>query len=59
MSAFGNYLKDDIVDSIKNFVSDKKEDNPEIQINQLVKEVMEAVSYGLESSIYKIENEKE
>ena len=56
MSAFGNYLKDDIVSSIKNFIEDKKQQQPDIQINELIKETMEAVNYGLEHAIWEIEN---
>jgi hypothetical protein len=58
MSAFGNDIKDEIVSSIKNFVEDKKSKNPTIQINELIKEVMEAVGYGLENAIWDIENIK-
>ena len=56
MSAFGNYIKDDIADSIKTFIEEKKQQQPEIQINELIKEIMEAVSYGLEHAIWNIEN---
>jgi len=56
MSAFGNYIKDDIVSSIKNFIEEKKQQQPDIQINELIKETMEAVNYGLEHAIWEIEN---
>jgi len=56
MSAFGNYLKDDIVSSIKNFIEEKKQQQPDIQINELIKDTMEAVNYGLEHAIWEIEN---
>jgi hypothetical protein len=56
MSAFDNNIKDEIVDSIKNFIEEKKEQQPTIQINELIKEVMEAVSVGLERGIWYIEN---
>jgi hypothetical protein len=56
MSAFGDYAKDDIVDSIKLFVQEKKEQDPQIQISKLVEEVMEAVGYGLRDAIWTIEN---
>ena len=56
MSAFGNYIKDDIVYSIKNFIEEKKQQQPDIQINELIKETMEAVNYGLEHAIWEIEN---
>lgn len=56
MSAFGNYLKDDIVSSIKNFIEDKKQQQADIQINELIKETMEAANYGLEHAIWEIEN---
>lgn len=56
MSAFGNYLKDDIVASIKAFIEEKKQQQPDIQINELIKETMEAVNYGLEHAIWEIEN---
>lgn len=56
MSAFDEYHKDDIVASIKSFVCYKKEQTSNIQINDLVKEVMDAVSYGMVNSIYNIEN---
>lgn len=56
MSAFGYYEKDNIYDSIKSFVEYKKEQNPEIQINELIKETLEAVNYGLEHAIWEIEN---
>ncbi len=56
MSAFDNYLKDDIVHSIKEYVSDLKENKPDLQYNEIIKEVMEAVSYGLEKSFWEIEN---
>lgn len=56
MSAFDNYIKDNIVDSIKNFIEDRKEKEPNIQINMIVSEVMEAVSYGICLSIWDIEN---
>ena len=57
MSAFDNNLKDDIVDSINNYVSDLKEHNPLLQYNEILHEVMEAVTYGIEKAIYNIENE--
>ena len=56
MSAFGYYQKDEIAESIKNFIEYKKEQNPEIQINELIKETVEAVNYGLEHAIWDIEN---
>lgn len=56
MSAFGNYEKDYISESIINFIRYKIEKKQDIQINELVKEVMEAVNYGLEVSIWEIEN---
>jgi hypothetical protein len=56
MSAFENYLKDDIVSSIKNYIEEKKQQQPEIQINELIRETMEAVNYGLEHAIWEIEN---
>ena len=56
MSAFGNYTKDEIVESIKKFIEDKQLENPKIQINELIKETMEAVSYGLNIAIWNIEN---
>lgn len=56
MSAFGYYEKDNIYYSIKSFVEYKKEQNPEIQINELIKETLEAVNYGLENAIWNIEN---
>ena len=56
MSAFGNYTKDDIVASIKTFIEEKKQQQPDIQINELIKETMEAVNYGLEHAIWEIEN---
>lgn len=56
MSAFDNYLKDDIVDSIVNYVSDLKERNPTMQYNEVLHELMETISYGIEKSIYTIEN---
>ena len=58
MSAFGNYKKDEVYTSIKEFVEDLKLNNPEVQINEIIKEVMEAVTLGLENSIYNIENKK-
>ena len=59
MSAFDNYIKDDIVDSIKRFVESKKQENPSIQINELFDETMEAVTHGLKGAIWEIENVKE
>ena len=56
MSAFGYYQKDEIVEVIKNFIEYKKEQQPEIQINELIKETMEAVSCGLERAIWDVEN---
>ena len=56
MSAFGYYQKDEIVEAIKNFIEYKKEQQPEIQINELIKETMEAVNWGLEHTIWDIEN---
>lgn len=56
MSAFDNNTKDDIVDSIRAFIQEKKEQQPDIQINELIKETMEAVNYGLERAIWDIEN---
>lgn len=56
MSAFGYYQKDEIVEAIKNFIEYKKEQQPEIQINELIKETMEAVNCGLERAIWEIEN---
>lgn len=56
MSAFGNYIKDDIVASIKTFIEEKKQQQPDIQINELIREIMEAVNYGLEHAIWEIEN---
>lgn len=56
MSAFDNYIKDDIVDSIKRFIESKKQENPSIQINELLDETMEAVSHGLKGAIWEIEN---
>ena len=56
MSAFGNYTKDDIVASIKTFIEEKKQQQPDIQINELIKETIEAVNYGLEHAIWEIEN---
>lgn len=58
MSAFGYYQKDEIVEAIKNFIEYKKEQQPDIQINELVKETMEAVGYGLENAIWNVENGK-
>jgi hypothetical protein len=56
MSAFGDCIKDEIFLSIKNYVEYKKQQQPEIQINELIKETMEAVSYGLQNAIWEIEN---
>jgi hypothetical protein len=56
MSAFGNYRKDDIVSSIKLFIDEKKTGKNDIQINELIKETMEAVNYALEQAIWEIEN---
>ena len=56
MSAFGNYQKDDIVEAIKNFIEYKKEQQPDIQVNVLIEETMEAVTYGLSYAIWNIEN---
>ena len=56
MSAFGYYQKDEIVEVIKNFIEYKKEQQQEIQINELIKETMEAVNCGLERAIWDIEN---
>lgn len=56
MSTFGYYQKDEIVEAIKNFIKYKKEQQPTIQINELVKETMEAVTYGLEHGIWNVEN---
>ena len=56
MSAFGNYQKDDIVEAIKNFIEYKKEQQPDIQVNILIEETMEAVTYGLRNAIWDIEN---
>ena len=56
MSAFGNYQKDDIVEAIKNFIEYKKEQQPDIQVNILIEETMEAVTYGLRYAIWNIEN---
>ena len=56
MSAFGYYQKDEIVESIKNFIEHKKDQKPDIQINELIVETMEAVSCGLERAIWNIEN---
>jgi len=56
MSAFGYYQKDEIVEAIENFIKYKKEQNPEIQINELIVETMEAVNCGLERAIWEIEN---
>lgn len=56
MSAFDYYQKDEIVEAIKNFIEYKKEQQPTIQINELVKETMEAVTYGLEHAIWNVEN---
>ncbi len=59
MTAFGNNEKDDLYESIKDFVANKKKDNPDIQINEIIEEVMEVFSYALKSAIYSIENFKE
>lgn len=56
MSAFDYHEKDEIVEAIKNFIKYKKEQQPTIQINELVKETMEAVTYGLEHGIWNVEN---
>lgn len=57
MSAFGNYQKDEIFEAIKSFIAEKKEQQPDIQINELIKETMEVVSYSLSSAIWYIENQ--
>lgn len=57
MTAFGNYSKDAIVESIKDFIKEKKESNPEIKHSEIIAEIMEVISYGLEHGIYEIENQ--
>jgi len=56
MSAFDNYIKDEIVSSIKTFIEEKKKGQPNIQINELIKETLEAVNYALDNAIWEIEN---
>ncbi len=58
MSAFDNYEKSEIVESIERFVKSIKEQNPHIQINDITEEVLEAVNRGLKSAIWGIENKE-
>ena len=55
MSTFGNYPKDEITASIQSFSEDMILENPDVKASEIVKEVMEAVSHGLEISIWNFE----
>ncbi len=56
MSAFGNDEKDAICDSIKDYIIERHKKYPSMNISEIVKEVMEAVTYGLEHGMYELEN---
>lgn len=45
-----------LLKQLKTSLNTKKEQQPEIQINELIKETMEAVNCGLEHAIWDIEN---
>jgi len=55
-AASEKYLKEEIVSSIQTFVKEKKQNQSWLQINELIKEVMEAVTYGIEYAIRELEN---
>jgi len=49
MGAFGNYYKDQISQSIINFYEDRTDENSNAEMSDIIKDIMEAVTYGLES----------
>lgn len=53
MSAFENYEKDAIFDSISVFVSNKKKEG--VKTSQVISELMDIVSYGIKNGLYESE----
>lgn len=56
MSAFDNYEKDEVVDAIKNLVKDQN--NKGKSPREIVKTVMEVVTYGLDVALYDLKDKQ-
>ena len=57
MSAFGNTEKDEIVDCIKYYIINKKEEDPNECISHIIEDVMEAVTVGVTDGLSSVEDE--
>lgn len=55
MSAFGDYIKDDCFESIKNVVSHIADENPDIPMYEILEETMEIITYSLKIAFYDLE----
>jgi DNA-binding FadR family transcriptional regulator len=55
MSAFNNYEKDQIVESISDYIESEKSKNPDILPSDLLRELMETISYGITIGFFKID----
>lgn len=58
MSAFNNYQKDGICEGIAEYIADQKELNPNIPVSEIIRDLMEVISYGIQFGIAKIENKQ-
>lgn len=58
MSAFENYHSNNIYDSIVNYIENEKQNNPNLEISEMIQELMEIVGYSMKIGIYNIENKK-
>lgn len=57
MSAFGEYHKDNIMESVMDYISFRKEQSNNIQLNEILRDIMEAVGEGLHRGVWEIENQ--
>lgn len=48
MSRFGDYYKDQITESIKIFYEEKTDDNVNTTKSEIIKDIMEAVTQGID-----------
>lgn len=61
MSAFGNYEQDGIVDEVRDFIVDRKRSRPEEKISEIMKDLFDAINYGIVEGfeLIELENSKE
>lgn len=57
MSAFGNNEKDEMYESIKKFIIEKKKQHPDITTSDIMNELFEVIGYAVKSGFYEIENQ--